>query len=75
MARKVTATDAKATILRLLDEAASGEEIEITKHGRPVARLVPPLGARTLKGSCTGIAKATATDEDLFSTDLPWNMA
>ncbi len=75
MSRQVTATDAKATILRLLDEAASGEEIEITKHGRPVARLVPALGARTLKGSFAGIAKTTATDEELFSTDLPWKMA
>jgi prevent-host-death family protein len=75
MTRQVTATDAKATILRLLDEAASGEEIEITKHGRPVARLVPPLGARTLKGSFTGIARTAATDEELFSTDLPWTIA
>jgi prevent-host-death family protein len=75
MARQVTATDAKATILRLLDEAASGEEIEITKHGRPVARLVPPLGARTLKGSFAGIAKTTAPEEELFSTDAPWKTA
>jgi len=75
MSRQVTATDAKATILRLLDEVASGEEIEITKHGRPVARLVPPLGARTLKGSLAGIVTTTASDEELFSTDLPWNLS
>jgi prevent-host-death family protein len=75
MSRRVTATDAKATILRLLDEAASGEEIEITKHGRLVARLVPPLGARTLKGPFTGIVRTTASGEELFSTDLPWKMA
>ena len=75
MPRQVTATDAKATLLRLLDEAALGEEIEITKHGRPVARLVPPRGARTLKGSFAGIAKTTATDDELFSTGDPWNAA
>ena len=75
MARRVTATEAKAKILGLLDEAASGEEIEITKHGRPVARLVPPLGVRTLKGSFTGIARTTATDAELFSTGAPWNVA
>ena len=74
MARQVTATEAKAKILGLLDEVASGEEIEITKHGRPVARLVPPLGVRTLKGSCIGIAETMATDEELFSADLPWKM-
>lgn len=73
MARQVTATSAKATILRLLDDAAAGEEIEITKHGRTVARLVPAQGARTLKGSFEGVA-ATAVDElELFSTDVPWN--
>lgn len=75
MARQVTATEAKATILRLLDEAALGEEIEITKHGRPVARLVPPRGVRTLKGSYSGIAKTTASDQELFSTEVPWNAA
>ena len=75
MPRQVTATSAKATLLQLLDEAKAGEEIEITKHGRPVARLVPPKGSRTLKGSFAGIVKITATDEELFSTADPWNAA
>jgi len=75
MSKQVTATEAKATILRLLDDAASGEEIEITRHGRPVARLVSASGARSLKGSAEGIA-ITATDEQkLFSTGEPWNTA
>jgi prevent-host-death family protein len=74
MAKQVTATEAKATILRLLDDAASGEEIEITKHGRPVARLVPASGARSLKGSFEGIAMtATEDEEQLFSTGEAWN--
>jgi prevent-host-death family protein len=75
MARQVTATDAKATILRLLDAAAAGEEIEITKHGRPVARLVPPSGARSLKGSFDGVAMTAGDEEDLFSTGETWNAA
>ena len=76
MAKQVTATDAKATILRLLDEAAAGEEIEITRHGRTVARLVPARGARTLKGSFSGKAHTAVEDErELFSTDAPWNAA
>lgn len=74
MARQVTATDAKAKILRLLDDAAAGEEIEITRHGRPVARLVPASGARSLKGSFEGVAMTVVDDEEqLFSTDAPWN--
>ena len=74
--KKVTATEAKAGILRLLDDAAAGEEIEITRHGRPVARLVPASGARSLKGSFEGVAM-TAVDEEegLFSTGEPWNAA
>ncbi|MBS1886931.1 MAG: type II toxin-antitoxin system prevent-host-death family antitoxin [Actinobacteria bacterium] len=72
----MTATDAKATILRLLDDAAAGEEIEIIRHGRPVARLVPASGARTLKGSFEGVAMtAVEDDEDLFSTGESWNAA
>ncbi len=73
MAKQVTATTAKATMLRLLDEAAAGEEIEITRHGRPVARLVPPAGARSLKGSFQGRAVTAVKEEGLFSTGEAWN--
>lgn len=73
MSKQVTATAAKANILRLLDEAAAGEEIEITRHGRPVARLVPPAGARSLKGSFHGQAVSAVPEEDLFSTGETWN--
>jgi prevent-host-death family protein len=73
MAKRVTATDAKATILRLLDDAAAGEEIEITRHGRPVARLVPAAGARSLKGSFKSVAMTASEEKELFSTGEPWN--
>ena len=73
MAIKVTATEAKHRILRLLDEAEAGEEIEITRHGRPVARLVPASGSHLLAGSFIGIASTAATDEELFSTGESWN--
>jgi prevent-host-death family protein len=73
MAKQVTATDAKATILRLLDEAEAGEEIEITRRGRPVARLVPALGARSLEGSFEGVAMTAVDEEQLFSTHEAWN--
>ena len=75
MAKQVTATDAKATILRLLDDAAAGEEIEITRHGRPVARLVPASGARSLKGSFEGLAVTAVEEEQLFSTGEAWNVS
>jgi len=50
MPRQMTATEVKARILALLDEVAAGDEIEITKHGRTVARLVPAHGAHALRG-------------------------
>lgn len=37
----VGAYDAKTRFAELLDRAAGGEEITITKHGTPVARLIP----------------------------------
>ncbi len=74
MTRRVTATEAKATILALLEDAAAGEEIEITKHGRAVARLVPAAGARSLKGSFEGRAMTAVGDDNLFSTGAVWNV-
>lgn len=40
--RTIGAYEAKTHLPRLLDEVAAGETIVITKHGVPVARLVPP---------------------------------
>jgi prevent-host-death family protein len=71
----LTATEAKATILSLLDDVAAGAEVEITKHGRVVARLVPARGAPSLKGLLVGVAMSAADDDDLFSTGLTWNLA
>lgn len=74
MTRIVTATEAKAKILALLDEVAAGDEVEITKHGRTVARLVPATGPHALKGSLIGLAMTAAEDEDLFTTGAAWNL-
>ena len=43
-ASEIGAFDAKNTLGSLLDRVESGEEIVITRHGRPVARLVPNTG-------------------------------
>ena len=72
MVRKVTATHAKARILTLLDEVAAGEEVEITKHGRVVARLTPATGPHALRGRFAGIAVSAADDEELFATGAQW---
>jgi prevent-host-death family protein len=74
MTRKVTATQAKAKILGLLDEIAAGDEVEITKHGRTVARLVPAAGSQALKGSFASVAMTAAEDDELFRTGEAWNL-
>ena len=37
---------AKTQLSRLIDRAMAGEEIVITRHGKPVARLVSAEGVR-----------------------------
>lgn len=71
----MTATELKAKILAVLDDVAGGDEVEITKHGRTVARLVPAHGAQSLKGRFAGVAMSAADDENLFSTGADWNLA
>jgi prevent-host-death family protein len=75
MAIKMTATEAKAKILALLDEVAAGQEVEITKHGRTVARLVPAVGPHALKGSLVGVAMTAGSEEELFTTGAKWELA
>jgi prevent-host-death family protein len=40
----VTALEAKTRLGELLDRVARGEEVVITRHDKPVARLVPEGG-------------------------------
>ena len=40
----VTALEAKTRFGELLDRVARGEEIVITRHDKPVARIVPEGG-------------------------------
>ena len=44
---KVTAFEAKTRFGELLERVARGEEVVITRHDKPVARLIPE-GARRL---------------------------
>jgi prevent-host-death family protein len=74
VSRRLTATEAKARILALLDEVEGGDEVEITKHGRTVARLVPASGPNALKASQIRVAMTAASDEELFATGAPWEL-
>ncbi|HEY6056869.1 MAG TPA: type II toxin-antitoxin system prevent-host-death family antitoxin [Candidatus Limnocylindrales bacterium] len=70
----MTATEAKAKILSILDEVAAGEEFEITKRGHVVARLVPSIAPHALKGALAGVAMTAGREEELFTTGAAWEL-
>ncbi len=72
MTTEIKASQFKATCLALLDEVAeSRREIVVTKHGRPVAKLVPVDDASSLEGSVT---LNVEDDELLYSTGEGWDL-
>jgi len=44
--KQIQASVAKARLAELLDEVERGETVVITRHGKPIARLVPDEEAR-----------------------------
>ncbi len=75
--KTVGAFEAKTHFARLLERVANGEQIVITRHGTPVARLVPfakPDGERAgraiarLKASCKGCRLDGLSWRDLRDT-------
>ncbi len=44
--REIAASEAKTHLPQLLDEVERGEALIITRHGRPIARLVPERDQR-----------------------------
>lgn len=49
MALQIGAFEAKTQLSKLLELARKGQRIVITKHGVPVAELVPPSDARRVE--------------------------
>ena len=47
--REVQASDAKTHLPRLLDDVEGGETLVITRHGRPIAQLVPEVDVRRVQ--------------------------
>ncbi len=44
--REIQASEAETHLPQLLDEVERGETVVITRHGRPIARLVPETERR-----------------------------
>ncbi len=69
--KTVGAFEAKTHFARLLERVTKGEQIVITKHGTPVARLVPfaePDGARTRRA----ISRLKASRKGCRLDGLSW---
>jgi prevent-host-death family protein len=75
----VTALEAKTRLGELLDRVARGEEVVITRHDKPVARLVPEggrnlsdirIGVNALRGVQEAIAKRTKGKAKLSDADV-----
>ncbi len=69
--RTVSASQFKARCLAMLDEVAdTGEEIVITKRGRPVARVIAAAESSGLHGSVT----FNESDEELVQpVEIDWS--
>ena len=70
MAKQIPAAKFKEQCLSLLDQV-DDDGIVITKHGRPVAKLIP---MRAESGHLIGALRGKITLRgDLFSTGLKWD--
>jgi len=75
---KISVTDAKAQLTELVRRAQAGDEIVLTRHGQPAARLVPVLGrpdAKTRRqileaARTAGAARASAGSTAARSQDF-----
>jgi prevent-host-death family protein len=53
----IGAFDAKTRLSELLERTAKGESFQITKHGRPVGKIVPPDTARDPKAIAEAVRR------------------
>lgn len=76
LSRPIGAAAFKTRCLRIIDHVSeSGAEVTITKHGRPVAKLVPvraPAGRADILGSCKGTLVIVDDDDLVPSTAGEW---
>lgn len=70
--QEIGAFEAKNTLGSLLDRVERGEEIVITRHGKPVARLVASGAALDRASSKAAAERIRARAERLSSERLDW---
>lgn len=67
----VGAFDAKTHLSTLLERVARGEEVVITRHGKPVARLIPETAAQRADMDAI-IGRLKAARAGITLGDLDW---
>ena len=63
----ISFTEAKAHLSELFDRAEAGESIEITRRGKPVGRIVPPV--RQLKPIDVDALRAFTNSQPMQTAD------
>lgn len=58
--REIGAFEAKNTLGTLLDLVQQGEQVVITRHGKPVARLVPEIATRDSSAAKAAVERIRA---------------
>jgi prevent-host-death family protein len=70
---KIGAFEAKNTFGTLLDRVQRGEEIVITRHGQPIARLVPHAGRIDQNQTQAVLQRIRDRARDLQSAKFDWD--
>jgi prevent-host-death family protein len=70
--RHVQASDAKAKFADLLDQVEQGETIVITRHGKPIARIVPEDAdrRRQIEAAVEGLRALAKTGEKVSLEEI-----
>ncbi|MHB8303080.1 MAG: type II toxin-antitoxin system Phd/YefM family antitoxin [Acidobacteriaceae bacterium] len=71
--QEIGAFEAKNTLGALLDRVQGGEEILITRHGKPVARLVPNSGGMD-RAQALAAAKRIRARSSQLKVRFDWNL-
>ncbi|WP_083900743.1 type II toxin-antitoxin system Phd/YefM family antitoxin [Azospirillum sp. B4] len=67
----VGASEAKTHLAALLDKVEAGEEVTITRHGRPVAKLSPINGGKDIASAKAAATALTALRRSIAARNHP----
>jgi prevent-host-death family protein len=70
---EIGAFEAKNTLSALLDRVERGEEIVITRHGNPVARLIPNTGGIDRSQARAIVQRIRERAEEVRLGRFDWN--